>query len=120
MLKVKIPKDFKPIKVDPPKKEEDTSSDAQWWVYDENGNGKKYGAATSDEVLTFAKGIFEDFPLKNVERLGLRVSRGAALDICLGVAINRHRNLFGGPELWDQLESWQRIDKLTKKEDKSK
>lgn len=115
-MKVKLPEDFKPTQVKAPKGEEETP-DSQWWIYTEDGTGKKYGEATKEEVFQFAKGMFADFPMKDASRLGLRVARSAILDVCLGVAIHQHRNLFGGPELWENLEDWERAPLLKKKED---
>lgn len=114
-LKTELPEDFKPSEFIPLKDKRDLP-DSQWWIGTKEGGTKKYGEATPEEVLWFAKRMFKDLRLEDGSKLTLRVAKGAVLDICLNIAMYRYRNLFGGPELWDNLEDWERTSKLAKKE----
>lgn len=118
-LKLRLPEDFQPGEITHLKESKGQTPDTQWWIATKEGTHKKYGEASPDEILWFAKEMFGELPLEDSSRLNLRVVKSTILDICLGIAIHKHRNLFGGPELWESLEDWQRADKLVEKEDKS-
>ena len=115
-LKMEIPEDFEPGKVTALKK--DSKSDTMYWVYPDNSAGKKYGDASAEETYQWAKSLFKEFPLEDSSRLGLMVVRGFVIDICIEAAVFRHRNLLGGPELWETFEDWQRVNNFKKKDEK--
>lgn len=117
-LKVNIPDGFTPSKPVPPREQDERT--VQYWVYTDDDNGKNYKNATGEETYEWAKSLFDKLPIENGSRLGLMVAKARVLDLCMGAAIVQYRNLFGGPEFWDTLESWQRLDKPTKKEKKDK
>lgn len=115
-LKIELPKDFKPSEVESLKKEDRV--DTMYWVYPKDSAPKKYGDASAEETYQWAKILFEEFPLKDSSKLDLMVIKSTVLDLCLGAAIFQYRNLFGGPELWDTFDEWERASKLTGKDKK--
>ncbi len=116
-MKVEIPENFKPKELEPLKKKE--GRDIRFWVYSENGEGKTYDSATAKEVSEFAKALDKDHLLAEENHMGLLPAKALALDLGLKVAIIRTRNLFGGPEVWENMPEWQRASRIFKKKDKN-
>lgn len=113
-LLVKVPKEHIPNKVNLFKE----NPDVQYWVYLSNGTSKKYGEASAKEAFEWTKSLFQELPLKDCSSLKLMVAKSAILDICIDAAIIRNRNLFGGPEIWNNIPEWQRVSKIFKTKEK--
>jgi hypothetical protein len=113
-LRLKIPEDFAPVEVHAWKKEGERAK-VKYWVYP-NGQAKSYLDCSAEEAAEWANSIFQSPILQAKAFYGLAPTKAILFDLVLALSSVKHRNLFGGPELWEQIPEWQRMKRLQEKE----
>jgi len=111
-------RDREPEVLEPEKME--SGSDAMYWIYRQDGSAVKYVDATALEACEFAQELFKMPTFHNPEIFSLLYPRAKLLDLAMLGAQLRFRNLFGGPEYWEQMPEWQRMKRLQEKEKEEK
>jgi len=118
-LRVEIPEGYEPEVIEP-WKGEDRGPEVMYWVYNKEGAAKSYLNADAKEVCEWAQELHKMPRFHDHNLFSLALPKAKLLDVALMLSIIKSRNLFGGPEFWDELPEWQRMKKLEKKEQKKK